>query len=118
MGNYEILKLEKEQYDFLVIATSCKNPLSYIEEIGDKIEISQAKIIFDLTLINGVKNNRYVVCDYNKNNNKLPSCYLLKELPESIKKLSHNYFLEHTDIVQNSVIPSSLKFLIKNGMII
>lgn len=64
MGAYQILKLNKEPFDFLVIATSPENPLSNIEEISREIKVEQARFLFDLTLINGTKSNRYVSCDF------------------------------------------------------
>ena len=117
MKNYQILKLNNEPFDFLVIATSGENPLSHIEEIGKEIRINQAKILFDLTLINGTKSNRYVSCDFCSGGNHLQSCSLVKEIDENIKNMSHNYFLQNEDVVQRSVVPNSLKFLLKAGMI-
>lgn len=117
MKNYQIFKLNNEPLDFLVIATSCRNPLSYIEEIVEEVKIDQAKILFDLTLINGTKSNRYVLCDFCKGKNYLQYCSLVKEITDGIKSVSHNYFLQNNYIVENSVIPKSLKFLLKTGMI-
>ncbi len=117
MKNYQIFKLNNEPFDFLVIATSCRNPLSYIEEIVEEVKIDQAKILFDLTLINGTKSNRYVLCDFCKGKNYLQYCSLVKEITDGIKSVSHNYFLQNNYIVENSVIPKSLKFLLKTGMI-
>lgn len=39
--NFEIVKLNNEPYDFLVIATSYENPLGYIKEIGEKIQVKK-----------------------------------------------------------------------------
>lgn len=117
MKNYQILKLNNEPFDFLVIATSCENPLSYIKEICKEISRDRAKILFDLTLINGTKNNRYISCDYRTGENYLQSCSLVKDIDERIKNMSYNYFMQNEDIVQRSVVPDSLKFLLKTGMV-
>lgn len=117
MKNYQILKLKNEPFDFLVIATSCENPLSYIDEIGKEIKIKKAKILFDLTLINGIKRNRYISCDFCIGRNSVQSCYLVKDVDDSIKNISRNYFLQNDDLVQKSVVPNALKFLLRAGMV-
>lgn len=55
MNKFEILKMHNELYDFLIIATSYENPLSSFKEIEEEINVEGAKLLFDLTLINGVK---------------------------------------------------------------
>ena len=117
MKNYQILKLNNEPFDFLVIATSCENPLSYIQEISKEISRDQVKILFDLTLINGTKSNRYISCDFRTGENYLQSCSLVKEIDERIRNMSCDYFMKNEDIVQKSVVSNSLKFLLKTGMI-
>lgn len=94
MGAYQILKLNKEPFDFLVIATSPENPLSNIEEISREIKVEQARILFDLTLINSTKSNRYVSCDFRLGKSCLQSYSSVKEINEYIKDISHNYFWE------------------------
>lgn len=117
MERYEILKLNNEPFDFLVIATSYENPLSHFEDISREIKVDRARILFDLTLINGMKKNRYVACDYRLGVSHLQSCSLINEIDEDIKSITHNYFMENEEIVQKSVIPNSLKFLLKAGMV-
>lgn len=117
MKNCEILELNNEPFDFLVIATSWENPLSYIQEISKEISRDQAKILFDLTLINGTKSNRYISCDYRAGENYLQSCSLVKDIDECIRNMSCGFFLKNEDIVQRSVVPNSLKFLLKAGMV-
>lgn len=116
MEKYEILKLNNEPFDFLVIATSCENPLSHFEDISKEINVGHARILFDLTLINGMKRNRYIACDFRLGESHLQSCSLINEIDDYIKSVSHNYFMENEEIVQKSVIPNSLKFLLKSGM--
>lgn len=115
MKKYHIIKLYKEKYDFLIIATSYHNPLGYIEEISEKIKVNQARILFDLSLINGLNTNRYILCNFYKGKNYLQSCEIVKTISTTIKKISHSFFLNNEEIVQNSVIPKAAKFLIKKG---
>ena len=117
MGNYKILKLNNESFDFLIIATSCNNPLNYIPEITNEIAKEQSKLLFDLTLINGTNSNRYISCDFNQNKNYWQSCYSVNDINEHIKKLSRDYFMKNNNIVEKGTIPKSLKFLLKLGLI-
>lgn len=117
MNKFEILKLHDEPYDFLIIATSYENPLSSFKEIEDEINVERAKLLFDLTLINGVKRNRYIKCDYEAGRNSQLSCSLVESIDDYIKSLSKNYFVRNEEIVQKSVIPNSLKYLLKSGMV-
>lgn len=117
MNNFKILKLHHEPYDFLVIATSYENPLSSFEEIKKELNVGEAKLLFDLTLINGMKKNRYIECHYKADNDSPLLCSLVDNTDDYIKSLSYDYFLQNEDVLQNSVIPNSLKFLLKSGMV-
>lgn len=117
MGKYEIFKLNNEPFDFLVIATSYENPLSHLEDVRKDINHAQARVLFDLTLINGVKKNRYIVCNFRSEKSHLQSCSLVNKVDDCIKLISHNYFVENEEIVQKSFIPKSLKFLLKSGIV-
>lgn len=116
-GNYEIIKLNNGPYDFLVIATSYENPLSFIEEIGQEIHVKKANLLFDLTLINGVKRNRYIKCEYEVDRNEMPPCSIVESVDDTIKEISQNYFTKNEDVVRKSIISNSLKYLLKTGMV-
>lgn len=117
MGSYELIKLHNEPYDFLVIATSYENPINSIDEIEKEIINRYASVLFDLTLINGVKFNRFIQRKHHDQGD-IPSMYsLASEIPESIKRLSSEFFKTNRAIVDQSVLPSSLKFLIKENLI-
>ncbi len=115
--NFEILKLNNEPYDFLVIATSYENPLSFIREIGEEIQVEKANLLFDLTLINGISKNRYIKCEYDVNNNQLPLCSIVEDIDDGIRKVSQSYFSKNEEVVKKSVISNSLKYLLKSGMV-
>lgn len=116
-GSFEILKLNNEPYDFLVIATSYENPLSFIKEIEEEIQVQKANLLFDLTLINGINKNRYIRCVHDTDINQLPSCSIVENVNDSIKKISQGYFAENEEVIKESIIPDSLKYLLKSGMI-
>jgi hypothetical protein len=112
MGKFEVVKLSDEAYDFLVIATSYENPLDLYNEIEQEIKVEKARILFDLTLLNGLHENRYIACDYVGSNIFSSSYSIANNVSESIKSVSNKYFKQHEDIVQESIIPKALKFLL------
>lgn len=116
-GDFEILKLNNEPYDFLIIATSYENPLSVINEIGEEIQVRKANLLFDLTLVNGINKNRYIKCEYDADTNKLPSCSIVEGIDDDIKKISQSYFSKNEEVVKKSVLSNSLKYLLKSGMV-
>lgn len=116
MNKFQILKLHDEPYDFLIIATSYENPLSSFDEIEKELNVEKARLLFDLTLINGMKKNRYIKCHYQSGNDLHLSCSLVDSVDDRIRSLSSNYFLQNEDVVQRSVIPNSLKYLLKSGI--
>jgi hypothetical protein len=116
-NDFEILKLNDELYDFLIIATSYKNPLSSFHEIVKKLKVKEAKLIFDLTIINGINKNRYIKCKYRAGKNQFQFCEISEDISETIKVISKNYFNKHEEIIDKSVLTDSLKFLLKSNMI-
>lgn len=116
-NNFEILKLDNEPYDFLVIATSYENPLGFMDEIGEEIQVQKANLLFDLTLINGVNKNRYIQCEYEAERNQLQPCSIVESVDDTIKKVSQSYFAENEEVVRKSVISNALKYLLTSGMV-
>jgi hypothetical protein len=112
MDKFQVYKLDNGQYDFLVIASPYENPLNTFDEIVDKIRVEKAILLIDLALINGMKKNRYVVCNYEKGKCPQLSSFLVDDVDDHIKSLSKNYFAQNEDAIQKSIIPNALKFLL------
>lgn len=116
-GSFEVIKLKNEPYDYLIIATSYENPLGYLQEIGQEIQVKRANLLFDLTLINGINSNRYIQCEYETDRKELQPCSIAESVDEGIKAVSREYFAKNEEVVKKSVIPNSLKYLLKSGMV-
>jgi hypothetical protein len=116
MKNYEIVKLRNEPYDFLVIATSYISPLDSIENIIGTVGQENPNLIFDLTLINGANKNRYIEMKHS-NKGVAPKFSIVKTISPNIRTISSSFFTSHHNIVDKSVIPNSLKFLLKHDYI-
>jgi hypothetical protein len=79
--------------------------------------MQKANLLFDLTLINGVSKNRYIECKYVAGKSQLQSCAIVEYIDDAIKKLSGQFFMENEEVVKKSVLPNSLKYLLKSGMV-
>ena len=64
MKNFEVIKLNNSEYDYMVIATTCISPISTLTDIQNELEDKSGRIIFDLTLINGTSSNRYITASF------------------------------------------------------
>lgn len=113
MNKFQIIRLHDEPYDFLIIATSYENPLHLFDEIGKELKVEKAKLLFDLTLINGTNKNRYIECEYSAEMKM--HCSLVEKIDDCIKILSRDFFFNNNEVVNNSVIPNSLKYLLQTG---
>ena len=60
MKNFEVSRLENSSYDYLVIATTYISPISTLDEVQKAFKNISGKILFNLTLINGLNSNRYI----------------------------------------------------------
>lgn len=114
---YEIIKLDNEQYDYLVIATSSINPLSNLSEVVSQIGTKLSNVLFDLTLINGNNSNRYISGRVKDGEYRVSDFMIVNKIDDSIKRISFNYFRSHTEAIEDSILPNSLKYLLKNGMV-
>ncbi len=115
MNKFQIIRLHDESYDFLIIATSYENPLHLFDEIGKELQVKKAKLLFDLALINGTNKNRYIECEYSAEMTTKMHCSLVHKIDDCIKMLSRDFFFNNNEVVNNSVIPNSLKYLLKTG---
>ena len=89
---YELIKLNNEPYDFLVIATSSISPLSCLDEIVSDLNNVNAKVLFDLTLINGTNSNRYLQGQCSSGKFSLKDFATVEEVDSDIKTISYRFF--------------------------
>lgn len=116
-GNFELIKLDNEPYDFLVIATSSISPLSCLDEIVAELNNIDANVLFDLTLINGINSNRYLQGKCLSGKFSLKDFATVQDIDLNIKTISYKFFRNNEYIVQNSVLTKTVKFLLREEMI-
>ena len=117
MKNYTMIKLKNESYDYLVIANSYENPVNDFLVKRKVPKVVCGSILFNLTLINGVDPNRYATARVENSEINLSSLKLVDTIEKSIENISKQYFIQNAFLVQNSVLPSALKYAILNDVV-
>ena len=112
MKNFEINKLNNSLYDYLVIATTHISPISTLDDVQSFFKGISGKIVFDLTLINGTNSNRYISAIIENGIINRRSFKKLSSVDTAIQSDSKYFFMNHTDVVENSTIPRALKSLL------
>lgn len=115
MKNFSIEKINRDDYGYLIIATSYDSPISDLGSVEKEIKGYTGKIIFDLTLINGTNSNRYLEAEVIKGKINRKSFKTTKSLVEQMNEVSKNFFLNNVDVLEKATITNALKFLLKTG---
>ena len=105
-------KLNNKKYDYFIIANTYENPINDFianEKIPD---IIHGNIVFDLTLINGFKSNKYVIVQIMDSKIEISSIKPINDIDNEIVQISQQYFVNNSNIVKNNVLPNLLKYSI------
>lgn len=117
MKDYRLFDIKDSSYKYLVVAINSNYPLSELENIQNDIGKTTGSILFDLTLINGISNNRYVCATvddgvFNRRSFKIVP---REDVNQKVVDISKNLFRKNPHYVDNGTITSALKFLLKTG---
>lgn len=119
MKNYEIQKLNYDDYPYVVYSTSYVNPIEDIGYIEEELKLLfKGKVIFDLLLSNGISSNRFVEAEFDGDKFKYTSFKALNNVDTGIVKESSDFYRKHSALLENSVLPNAHQFLIKKGRIL
>ena len=118
MNNYAVIKTDKAIYCCVVIATSYISPMSTLEDLQAEIKTMTGNVLFDMTLINGTSSNRYISAKLVRGIFDKRSFKIVSNITDNILDITRNYYISHPNVVEAGVIPSSLKFILKNGQLV
>lgn len=116
MKNFEIIKLNKSEYDYLVIATTCVSPIATLTDVQNEFIDKSGRILFDLTLINGTSSNRYISASFENGIFNRKSFDVVKVIEPNVGHISLDFFVHHAELVENGTIPKALKSLLIAGV--
>jgi hypothetical protein len=96
--------------------------MDFLDEIEKELSVQineEKEVIFDLLLSNGNNSNRYGKAIYDGKNFKHGSFKIINIPKEDVlRKFSMQYYKEHADYVDRSILSSAQKYLINNGVCI
>lgn len=108
---YVILNTDNCYWKYIVLATSYENPIDYLDEIEHELIIKESngyegRILFDLTLCNGINESRYCDMLFYKNRFIYSDNRVIwgNNLDSIFKKYSNNYFKSHLEILDKGVL--------------
>lgn len=116
MKNFEIIKLNNSEYDYLIIATTYVSPISTLSDVQNELADKSGRIIFDLTLINGTSSSRYISATFENRIVNRRSFAIVKAIEPDVEHISLNFFAHHAEVVENGTIPNALKSLLGAGV--
>ncbi len=118
----KIFQNENNETQYIVFSTSFISPLHTLKEIEDELstQINEEKeIVFDLLLSNGNNSNRYGKAIYDGRKFKSGSFEVVNVPKKSeLRRFSTQYYQEHMEFMDNSILSSAQKYLIINGICI
>ena len=121
---YDIKTFQNENKDvqYVVFSTFFISPTYFLKEIEKELSIQineEKEIIFDLLLSTGNNSNRYRKAVYDGMEFKRKSYENISVPKKSeLRKFSTQYYKEHADYVNSSILSSVQKKLISNGICI
>lgn len=117
MKDYLLFCIKDCSYKYLVVAISSNYPMSELEDIQADIGRVTCSILFDLTLINGTNNNRYICASVDEGVFNRGSFRVVpkEKISSKVIAISRDLFQKNPHYVDNGTITNALKYLLKNG---
>ena len=113
MKAYDIIEF-KNDYKYVVLATSYINPIDELENIEEELKAKEysGKVLFDLLLCNGMNSSRFVEIKFDGECFDLSSSTIIKNPNKSIKEGIHQYLKDKPVLLENSVLPKAQCYII------
>ena len=105
-----------EDLDYIVVlALDYESPFDNVLKLRqDLMQYDNRPIIFDLLLCNGICDGRF---RYAKCYEDLDNVQIIDEVPRRIKDILYIYYKRNPEIVNESILPNSHKYIILNGIL-
>ncbi|SCX84190.1 Antitoxin to toxin RNase LS or RnlA [Paenibacillus polysaccharolyticus] len=118
MKNYELIAFQSDQRK-LVLSTSYASPLSSVLFISSELakENYRGEVLFDLLLSNGFNPNRFLSMQFDGNKLLPQTTKTINEVPVNLLSEIYNFYFEHVEYVEQSNLPDTQKYLLKNNKI-
>lgn len=115
MNSYRIQEINDFKYRAIIFSTDYISPIEELSEIENELRENKymGTIIFDLLLINGNSENRFIEAFFDGMSFDRKSFKIADKLPCMINDLSSEFYYNNLYLVENSRLSNPIKFLIK-----
>ncbi|PVE15079.1 hypothetical protein DDA98_11565 [Clostridium perfringens] len=117
MENFMIKRINNTS-EYIILSTSYISPLDELFDLEQELKILNFKgeIIFDLLLCNGLNDNRFLKGFFDGDYIDISNLTILNNIDSNIKKISKEFYINNSDLVEYSVLPDAHKYIVKNGL--
>lgn len=115
MNNYQIKEINDYKYKSIIFSTDYISPIEELDEIEFKLKSCNylGYIIFDLLMVNGNSENRFMEVYFDGEKFDRNSFKIAKKLSTHINTVSSDFYFNNLAIVEKSRLSNPIKFMIK-----
>lgn len=118
MENFMIKEINNKS-EYIILSTSYISPLDELYDLEQELKMLNFKgeIIFDLLLCNGLNENRFLKGFFDGQYIDISNITIMSNVQNYIKKISKEFYITNSQLIDYSVLPDSHKYIIKNGLV-
>ena len=118
MENFMIKEINNKS-EYIILSTSYISPLDELFDLEQELKMLNFKgeIIFDLLLCNGLNENRFLRGFFDGKYIDISNITIMSNVQDYIKKISKEFYINNSKLIDYSVLPDSHKYIIKNGFV-
>ncbi|MCL1039231.1 type II toxin-antitoxin system RnlB family antitoxin [Shewanella submarina] len=117
--HFKLLKLNGYKYTYVSMSTDFCRPDDYISELENELQTLEyeGKVVFDLLLSNGLKEDRYFSAEFDGRRFVVSSFRTMTSICSEISSMSSAFYRDNYNLVsKNAILSKPQKFLVKKGM--
>lgn len=115
---YKIIPLENQEYAYLIILCNANSPYDYINDILKELDgKSSEKVLIDQMLHVGNNEKRFITFKCDDQNSVLEKRFVRIKKDSPLRRTSCEFF-RGNEIIENSILSSIQKRMIKKGIVI
>lgn len=122
MNEYNILKINNEDYKVIIFSNSYETPLLYLEDISNELKaqnLSNCKVVFDMLLCRGNTTERYTEAIFDGERFVNSSFkYIKVDKKNELRKIALDFFKSDISMLENSILTSLQRKMINKGIAI
>ncbi|WP_448861295.1 type II toxin-antitoxin system RnlB family antitoxin [Clostridium sp.] len=112
MEKYSIMSISDEKKEYLIIANTYENPINDFLADDCVPMIDNGDVIFDLAIINGLNFNRFVYATVKNHKLLYETIRPVTLSATEVLQKSEAYFKKNAEIVERSILPSVVKYML------